>query len=233
MDIFNYPEHRIMDFYRKNFCKSGSEFELKFNGFDEFYSFFVGFLKKFKGQKLRLWSYNAMFDKGAFIDNALLFGIKIPKSIQKNWFCIMSLSMWKLSNSKGIMKKYTDFCIESERKHLDCSAITEKGNLKSSAEQVYRFISKDMDFIEAHKGREDTLIEGEILEWCKKTAGWNKQLTSRYDWRTINSGFKNLGSGYGSIGHIQTIIAPRDYSLKNEQTLREVLISKSLESEMC
>ena len=34
------------------------------------------------------------------------------------------------------------------------------------AETVYRFITKDTDFIESHTGLEDVLIETEIIRYC-------------------------------------------------------------------
>lgn len=37
-----------------------------------------------------------------------------------------------------------------------------------TAEVVYRFITKDTDFMESHTGLEDVLIEVEILKYCKK-----------------------------------------------------------------
>lgn len=41
---------------------------------------------------------------------------------------------------------------------------TEKGNIKTSAECGYRYISGDYDFIEAHKGIDDCRIEAQILK---------------------------------------------------------------------
>lgn len=39
---------------------------------------------------------------------------------------------------------------------------------KTSAEVLYRFITKDVNFIESHTGLEDVMIEKEILAYCYK-----------------------------------------------------------------
>ena len=52
--------------------------------------------------------------------------------------------------------RYADFCDA----HGFCS---DKGNRKSSAETVYRYITKNPDFVESHTALSDTEIEAEIL----------------------------------------------------------------------
>jgi hypothetical protein len=46
--------------------------------------------------------------------------------------------------------------------------LTKNGKTQLKAEVLYRFISKDNDFIESHTGLEDVLIEKEILAYCYK-----------------------------------------------------------------
>ena len=46
--------------------------------------------------------------------------------------------------------------------------LTKNGQLKFTAEILYRFISKNNDFTESHTGLEDVLIEKEILAYCFK-----------------------------------------------------------------
>lgn len=57
------------------------------------------------------------------------------------------------------MKSYKKFCEVNNFK-------TPKGQSKTTAEVIYKFISKDLDFVEAHTGLEDVLIEKEILRYC-------------------------------------------------------------------
>jgi hypothetical protein len=44
--------------------------------------------------------------------------------------------------------------------------LTPSGKPKLTAEILYRFITKDNDFIESHTGLEDVLIEAQILAYC-------------------------------------------------------------------
>lgn len=56
--------------------------------------------------------------------------------------------------------KYKDFC----EKH---SFFTDTGNYKQSAEVVYRYLTGNIDFEEAHMGMHDVEIENEILNYCE------------------------------------------------------------------
>jgi hypothetical protein len=44
--------------------------------------------------------------------------------------------------------------------------LTKNGRLSASAENLYRFIIKDPNFIESHTGLEDVQIERQILWYC-------------------------------------------------------------------
>lgn len=57
------------------------------------------------------------------------------------------------------MPTYRTFC----EKH---GLLTKNGRLSASAENLYRFIIKDPNFIESHTGLEDVQIEREILWYC-------------------------------------------------------------------
>lgn len=59
----------------------------------------------------------------------------------------------------GNMPTYRKFCEEN-------NFLTKTGRLSMTAENLYRFISKDVDFIESHTGLEDVEIELEILKYC-------------------------------------------------------------------
>lgn len=58
------------------------------------------------------------------------------------------------------MPTYKHFCAENEGYTL------KNGNPRKTAEILYRFISRNNDFIENHTGLEDVLIEKEILVYC-------------------------------------------------------------------
>ena len=61
----------------------------------------------------------------------------------------------------GTMPTYRRFCEEN-------GYLTKNGQLRFTAEILYRFISKDNTFVESHTGLEDVLIEKEILAYCFK-----------------------------------------------------------------
>ena len=61
----------------------------------------------------------------------------------------------------GTMPTYRKFCEEN-------GYLTKNGQLRFTAEILYRFISKDNTFVEKHTGLEDVLIEKEILAYCFK-----------------------------------------------------------------
>lgn len=101
-------------------------------------------------------AYNMAFDLKA-LNNLCQF---LTKGKKKNWF----------------PKEITDFiCIWHMATQTVCSKIdyiktaikqgwvSEKGNVQTSAEVVYRYITKNFDFVEEHKGLEDVQIEVQIL----------------------------------------------------------------------
>ena len=59
----------------------------------------------------------------------------------------------------GKMPTYRKFCEEN-------GYLTKNGQLRFTAEIIYRFITKDNDFVESHTGLEDVMIEKEILAYC-------------------------------------------------------------------
>ena len=57
------------------------------------------------------------------------------------------------------MPTYRKFCQEN-------GFITKNNQVQLKAEVLYKFISKDLDFVESHTGLEDVMIEKEILAYC-------------------------------------------------------------------
>lgn len=73
-------------------------------------------------------------------------------------------------------KKYYNFCIEND-------FVSNSGNIKTSAECVYAFLTNNPNFEEEHKGLEDVLIEAEIFAECiKKHKKMNRNI-NRACWR--------------------------------------------------
>lgn len=59
--------------------------------------------------------------------------------------------------------EYKKFCDDNQ-------FYTDSGNYKGNAETVYKYITGDTEFVEAHMGLYDSEIESEILEYCLTTA---------------------------------------------------------------
>lgn len=75
--------------------------------------------------------------------------------------------------------------------------VSEAGNLKTSAEHAFRYITGDYKFVEQHKGLADVQIEAEIMAKCfrqkKKTISGIIQMP----WKLVNTkALKELRAGY-------------------------------------
>lgn len=88
----------------------------------------------------------------------------ITKS-KNRYFLPYEVPLWDtLEMAKSVIKDkptYRDFC---ERNGY----LTKNGQVRLTAEILYRFISKDENFIEQHQGLEDVLIEKEIFQYCMR-----------------------------------------------------------------
>ena len=67
-----------------------------------------------------------------------------------------------LKMSRDVIAKMPTFIKFCE----DNNFLTKNGKPQLKAETIYRFITKDTDFVESHTGLEDVLIEKEILAYC-------------------------------------------------------------------
>lgn len=103
-------------------------------------------------------AHNARFDKNA-MDNTLRY---VTKS-EYRYFLPYGLEWWDtMKMARSVIHKmptYRKFC----EKH---NLLTSNGRLSTTAENLYRFIIKDVDFVEAHTGLEDVEIEMEIMLYC-------------------------------------------------------------------
>lgn len=77
----------------------------------------------------------------------------IPKEIE--WWDTMKMAQDVICK----MPTYKAFCLEN-------GYICKNGQLRKTAEILYRFISRNNSFEEQHKGLEDVAIEREILAYC-------------------------------------------------------------------
>lgn len=107
-----------------------------------------------------IMAYNAGFDVGG-LNRTQRY---VTKS-KYRWFfpygipihCIWNMACQTICSQK----KYYDFCVDN-------NFVSSAGNISTSAETVYAFISGNPDFEEEHKGLEDVLIETAIFAECIK-----------------------------------------------------------------
>ena len=119
-----------------------------------------------------IWAYNAQFDITT-LNNTIYY---YSDGWIKNFFAanVEIKDIWaRCSNITGT-KKYVSYC-------LDNGYLTDNGNPKTSAEIVYRYLTQNDDFIEAHTALSDAEIEAFILTKAQK----NKKKAQ-----------KGLGQGY-------------------------------------
>ena len=122
------------------------------------------------------------------------FNVKFDKSMLYNIFGGEFEDLEKLVDFRDIQiailetrlkcKKYLDFCYENGFR-------TEKGYAQTKAETVYKYLTNNLNFEEAHTGLEDCTIEYEILLSAIRS---KKKL--EYDghiaWRELNLLAKDL-----------------------------------------
>jgi hypothetical protein len=109
----------------------------------------------------KVGAYNMGFDKRA-LNNIIRY---CSKSLIRwffpfgtDFFCIWSMACQVVMNSTS----YVKFALQN-------GLVSEKDNLQTSAECCYRFLKKQIDFIESHTGLEDVRIEVEIMAKCFST----------------------------------------------------------------
>lgn len=116
-------------------------------------------LDDMKAYKIKtVCAYNMGFDKRA-LNNLVRY---VSKSWLRWWFpfgveynCIWNMACDVLLNRATYIKF-------AEKNGL----ISEKDNIQTSAECAYRYIKKDLEFLESHTGLEDVKIEVEIMAEC-------------------------------------------------------------------
>lgn len=103
-----------------------------------------------------VYAYNMTYDKNALDKTVSLLSNGFVTSFFEN---VKYCCIWRMSTETFLQKKdYTKQAIAN-------GWISESGNIKSSAECAYRYISGDKVFEEEHTGLADVLIEIQIL--CK------------------------------------------------------------------
>lgn len=116
-------------------------------------------MKKYRIKKVG--AYNMAFDKRA-LNNVIRY---CSKSLIRwffpfgtEFFCIWSMACQVLLNSTSYIKFALQNGLESKA-----------GNIQTSAEACYKFLTNSVDFTEEHTGLEDVRIEIDIMAKCFST----------------------------------------------------------------
>lgn len=122
----------------------------------------------------KVWAYNAKYDKN--ITNHTVREMSngfqsyfTPYGVQ--WADIWDYAGSTLCNSK----KYVSWCIAHEY-------VSAKGNPQTKAETVFRYLTEQLDFIEAHTALADCHIESAIL-WAAKKRKQKARHSMGHGWR--------------------------------------------------
>jgi hypothetical protein len=105
------------------------------------------------------YAYNSTFDIGVFEFCCEWYKVQNPLDnikVHDIWGFVSAF----ISNTED----YKFFCETNE-------LFTESGNYSASAESVYKYITRNLDFVEEHTALADSEIESEILLHCVKTYG--------------------------------------------------------------
>ena len=135
-------------------------------------------MKKFNVKKVG--AYNMNFDKRS-TNNGMRY---ITKSAfrwffpyKTELFCIWNMACSSILKSED----YKNWVIKN-------NFVSESGNLKTSAEVVYKYLKNDADFTESHTGLEDVKIEIEILKAVLESKQPYDSSVCGFCWRKIQRG---------------------------------------------
>lgn len=183
-EVFNDVELMASAYYAHKlplYYKDLAEGEVTCVKFIDAYKQFASDCKQFNVKQA--WAYNAAFDRDALnaTIEAISNGFKkwfMPYGIK--WKCIQTLC------ASTILKRPTYYKFA-----LANGLISEAGNLRTTAEAAYQYMTKDPSFIESHTALDDVIIERQLLAYAltRKTKG--KETKVRRDaWRLPQKDFK-------------------------------------------
>jgi len=130
----------------------------------------------------KVGAYNMGFDRKA-LNNLIRY---VSKSWMR-WFFPLDTEFFDVWNvaCELLMARpsYEKFALEN-------GLVTANGNLQTSAEAAYRYITKDSEFVESHTGLEDCKIEAAIFAKC---VSQHKKMNTEIDshcWRKVQKARK-------------------------------------------
>jgi hypothetical protein len=127
----------------------------------------------------KVCAYNAGFDRQA-LNNLMRYTTKsfcrwfFPFGTE--FFCIWTMACNMLLNTKS----YIDFALKN-------GLVSEANNIQTSAECAYKFITKNTEFCEEHKGLEDVRIEVAVMASCYRTHKKIENNLNSHCWRKVQT----------------------------------------------
>lgn len=130
-------------------------------------------------------AYNMSFDREA-LNNLVRY---CSKSRKRYWFpfgttfnCIWSMACQMLLARRS----YIQFALKN-------GLVSNAGNLQTSAEATFKYLTKQVEFIESHTGLEDVKIEVDIMAKCYAQKKRMDKSINRMCWRLPQNKRKELG----------------------------------------
>ena len=162
-EIVNAPFANIL-IRRDSFIKNKAQFYMDgmaFHSFDiEPLSYiaddFIGMAERYNA-KVVMCAYNAKFDYSALNDNMNAYCGMNFFNDDVEIVDIMTMALATICDTN----KYVRWC------QLN-NMVTEKGNVRTNAETVYAYLTRDTDFVEAHHALQDCEIEADIYFKARK-----------------------------------------------------------------
>lgn len=201
-NIYNIPARYIVaSYYLAKVQKTEGRKDTVFmNTFVDVYKDLEELFLKYKNtHDIDLWSYNADFDYSAFMNNILFTEKKNPFErnkefedyLDRNYFCIQAFAVDVLLNRPS----YKEFCLNN-------AIWTDSLNYYTNAETAYKYVSRDLDFIEEHTALSDCECELEILKACKKQKKKHRQRRAGAIWQRLNNPILQMGKSWQGIAYL-------------------------------
>ena len=134
-------------------------------------------------------AYNMAFDKRA-LNNTIRYCTKS----KKRWFFPFGTTFdciwWKAVQTLLDTKTYVNFALQN-------NLVSECGNILTSAESCYKYLTKNLDFQEQHQGLEDVRIEVEIFAKCIATHKKVEKGINTQCWRKVQKRKRELAGALG------------------------------------
>lgn len=130
-------------------------------------------------------AYNMSFDRTA-LNNLIRY---VSKSKKRFWFPfgIEYNCIWHEACQLLLARRsYIRFALEND-------LVSPSGNIQTSAEATFKYLTKQVEFLESHTGLEDVLIEIEIMAKCYAQKKKMDKSINRLCWRLPQQKRKELG----------------------------------------